>query len=175
MSAHIRDSTFGVLLNYFSNHRLFPQLEDKPDFQIPERFLVSTSNLNASQTTRPSKSKNLSRTTTLRSAAGDREDDKKSLNQEIEDDKKSLKREFEDDKKSPSRRFDDDDKRELRDEIEEERRAEIDGQKVRSMNPADIEKAIAGVDEPEKHVKDSTVSKNNLVEWYSDDDPENPQ
>ncbi|GAA5828425.1 hypothetical protein JCM11251_006242 [Rhodosporidiobolus azoricus] len=42
----LRDSTFGVIVNYLSNGRLFPFADQRPDYVVPERYLANSSSPN---------------------------------------------------------------------------------------------------------------------------------
>ncbi|KAJ6486795.1 major facilitator superfamily domain-containing protein [Mycena sanguinolenta] len=47
----IRDSTIGQIVNYVSGSRVFPYPEQQPDYVVPRRFLLASSNKKQSNTT----------------------------------------------------------------------------------------------------------------------------
>jgi hypothetical protein len=134
MSAYIKDSIFGITVNYLTNHRLFPHPEEKSDFQIPSQFLPP--NATSSNSPRPriqSLRSGLSRASTL-NVTPPQED-------------KNFIKESDEDKAIPQ-------------------------DSPEKLTPDDIEKAMNGTGAPEPKAQ---VSDPNIVGWYSDNDPENPQ
>jgi MFS transporter, DHA1 family, multidrug resistance protein len=133
MSAYIKDSIFGITVNYLTNHRFFPYPEEKSDFQIPPQFLPP--NATSSQLPRPriqSLRSDLSRASTLNDAPP----------QENEESTK-----------------------------ESDENKAIPQDKPENLTPDDIEKAINGTGA----TTTVQLSDPNIVGWYSDNDPENPQ
>lgn len=133
MSAHIKNSIFGVAVNALSNHKLFSHPEERPDFEIPSKFLLPSTSSSENHSSLSSKQE--------RTFAGN-----STITLVAEETKN----------------------------VDVDVKKEDNAVKINNISPEDLEKAIAGVDEPEKHAS-SPVSDDFLVGWYSDQDPENPQ
>ncbi len=48
MSDLVRESTFGQFVNWITNGRLLPYRDQKPDYQVPERYLLAHEDLSSS-------------------------------------------------------------------------------------------------------------------------------